>query len=82
MNRDKSGPAFPGKYVKHYPGEVGNEVAIYERGSGMTIRDYAEIELLAAIINARPHWHPKIVASETVEYVEAWLSERDKRRDL
>ncbi|RZJ12171.1 MAG: hypothetical protein EOP39_04235 [Rubrivivax sp.] len=34
------GPAFPAEYMKHAPGEVGNNIAIMARSSGMTLRDY------------------------------------------
>ena len=40
MSKSTGGPAFPGEFVKHPIGEVGNKVEIKEIGAGMTLRDY------------------------------------------
>lgn len=49
--RDSSEPAFPGQYVKHPAGEVGNNVAIMEVGSGLSKREY-----FAARAPEAPDW--------------------------
>jgi hypothetical protein len=42
-------PAHPARYVQHPPGEVGNQVAIYAEGAGLSKR---EAFALAVDVNA------------------------------
>lgn len=57
MIKPTGGPAFPGEFVKHPIGEVGNKVEIKEVGAGMTLRDYymahAPVTIEDAMLMAR-----------------------------
>ena len=45
--RNDGGPAFPGEYVLHQRGSVGNDVAIMDHSSGMSLRDWFAGQALA-----------------------------------
>lgn len=67
MSKDTGGLAFP-QATGPYPGYSG----------GMTLRDYAEIKIMAAIVNANIYRAPRLAAAEAIDYVDAWLAERGK----
>ena len=45
------GPAFPGEYVLHERGEVGNQVPIMAQSSGMSLRDWFAGQALAGLVS-------------------------------
>lgn len=51
MPNKNGGPAFPGEYVKHESGEVGNNVPIMAMSSGMTLRDYFAAQALSTAMS-------------------------------
>lgn len=57
MATNDGGPAFPGEYVQHAPGEVGNQVAIMGQSSGMTLHDwYVGQALVGVLANSSGHY--------------------------
>ena len=50
-NKDNGGPAFPCEYVKYEVGEVGNNIPIIEKSSGMTLRDYFAAKAMVQIMD-------------------------------
>lgn len=49
---DAGGPAFPSDYVEHERMEVGNQVEIMAKSSGMLLRDYFAAMAMQGIIAA------------------------------
>lgn len=83
MSKPTGGPAFPGEFVKHPIGEVGNKVEIKEMGAGMTLRDYFAAKalpgILAPIMSDECHrWLPADFAREAYAIADAMLAARNK----
>ncbi|MGB1214575.1 MAG: hypothetical protein ACPG4X_14520 [Pikeienuella sp.] len=82
------GPAFPSEFVLHEPGKVGNEVAIKEFSSGMSLRDWFAGQALVGVMTnaenfggAASHEREEAfrrTADLLYEIADAMLAARDK----
>ena len=78
------GPAFPGEYVLHQRGSVGNEVPIMDHSSGMSLRDYFAGQALAGML-ANPGRVGDFakrakLGEEAYYWADATLAKRDKAK--
>jgi uncharacterized protein YodC (DUF2158 family) len=70
------GPAFPGEYIKHKSGEVGNSIPITEYSSGMTLRDWFAGMALQGMLSWSCKGSPDEFAALAYENADAMLAAR------
>ena len=69
MSTNNGGPAFPLATSRYGTTPV----------NGMTLRDYAGIKMMAALVSHFGLDHePELVAQQANAYANAWLAEREK----
>lgn len=72
MSTNNGGPAFPNELIR-------NMTSGYLLKGGMTLRDYAGIKMMAALVsNFGLDHEPTLVAQQAAVYADAWLAEREK----
>ena len=72
------GPAFPCEFIQHKAGEVGNNVDIYAKSEGITIRDYFAAAAMQGICASGPTIGNGEISREAYQIADAMLKERNR----
>lgn len=75
------GPAFPSEYVDYAADEIGNDVPIFARSSGLTIRDWFAGQAMQARLTGLSLPRLDIrnaIAADAYAIADAMLAEREK----